>query len=278
MCFRQDASGVTCPRILPKDLPPKSTVFHDFDLWNDDGTLEAIHYTLYVKTPPVAGVPGVSLISGLRRRIEMLVTMTLSVEMGRLAHRLKLVQVPGVDLDRIDRSALPPGALLANAYGHESGVGEYVIGAILALTREFYRPDKGTAAGGLAESVGGRRRGDSSMTRTGWQDGRDTRLRPDRAERRRRARAFDTQVCAIRRDVGKSAKDDLILLGGAEMLEEISRRSDYIVVSIRELPNVPMTPHVSGWKDGTLDARARPIAQNIRRVAGREVPLNLVSP
>jgi transposase len=36
-------------RYLPKDLPPKSTVFHYFDLRNYDGTLEAIHYTLYVK-------------------------------------------------------------------------------------------------------------------------------------------------------------------------------------------------------------------------------------
>ena len=33
-------------RYLPKDLPPKGTVFHYFDLWNYDGTLEAIHYTL----------------------------------------------------------------------------------------------------------------------------------------------------------------------------------------------------------------------------------------
>ena len=36
-------------RYLPKDLPPKSTVYRYFDLWNYDGTLEAIHYTLYVK-------------------------------------------------------------------------------------------------------------------------------------------------------------------------------------------------------------------------------------
>ena len=36
-------------RYLPKDLPPKSTVFHYFDLWNYDGTLEAIHDTLDVK-------------------------------------------------------------------------------------------------------------------------------------------------------------------------------------------------------------------------------------
>jgi len=36
-------------RSLPKDLPPKSTIFHYFDLWNSDGTLERIHHALYVK-------------------------------------------------------------------------------------------------------------------------------------------------------------------------------------------------------------------------------------
>lgn len=36
-------------RSIPKDLPPKSTVFHYFDLWQYDGTLEQMHYALYVK-------------------------------------------------------------------------------------------------------------------------------------------------------------------------------------------------------------------------------------
>jgi transposase len=36
-------------RYLPKDLPPKSTVFYYFDLWNYDGTLLRIHHALYVK-------------------------------------------------------------------------------------------------------------------------------------------------------------------------------------------------------------------------------------
>ena len=44
-----------------------------------------------------------------------------------------------------------------------------------------------------------------------------------------------------------------------------------------ELPNVLMTPHVSGWTDGTLHARAKLIAENIRRVAARETPLNLIT-
>ena len=36
-------------RAIPKDLPPKSTVYDYFDLWDWDGTLDRIHEALYVK-------------------------------------------------------------------------------------------------------------------------------------------------------------------------------------------------------------------------------------
>jgi transposase len=36
-------------RAIPKDLPPKSTLYDYFDLWTYDGTLEDIHHALYVK-------------------------------------------------------------------------------------------------------------------------------------------------------------------------------------------------------------------------------------
>jgi transposase len=36
-------------RYLPKDFPPKSTVNGYFGLWNWDGTLDRIHYALYLK-------------------------------------------------------------------------------------------------------------------------------------------------------------------------------------------------------------------------------------
>jgi transposase len=35
-------------KALPKDLPPKSTVYDYLDLWDWDGTLERIHHALYV--------------------------------------------------------------------------------------------------------------------------------------------------------------------------------------------------------------------------------------
>src|SRR4051794_31046482 len=33
---------------LPKDLPPKSTVHHYFELWDWEGTLERVHEALYL--------------------------------------------------------------------------------------------------------------------------------------------------------------------------------------------------------------------------------------
>ena len=36
-------------RAIPKDLPPRSTVYDYFDLWSWDGTLDRIHHALYVK-------------------------------------------------------------------------------------------------------------------------------------------------------------------------------------------------------------------------------------
>jgi transposase len=42
-------------RAVPKDLPPKSTLFSYFDLWNWDGTLGRIHEQLYVKCREAAG-------------------------------------------------------------------------------------------------------------------------------------------------------------------------------------------------------------------------------
>ena len=34
-------------RAIPKDLPPKSSVYDYFDLWTYDGTLKRIHHVLY---------------------------------------------------------------------------------------------------------------------------------------------------------------------------------------------------------------------------------------
>src|SRR3954463_11356174 len=42
-------------KALPKDLPPRSTVWEYLDLWDWDGTLERIHHALYVEMRENAG-------------------------------------------------------------------------------------------------------------------------------------------------------------------------------------------------------------------------------
>ena len=279
--------------------------------------------------------------------VDVLVTMALTAEMGRAATRLKLVQVPGAGLDRIDRLALPDGARLANVHGHETGIAEYVIGAMLALTRDFSRLDTALRAGewrsqwsvGVAppptwSELAGKTLGILGYGRIGQAVAR-------------RARAFDMNISAIRRDVGPD--DEPAFLGGPDSIGEVLRRSDYVLISMpatsetvgsidrgrlglmkptaflinvaraeiidedalyealvqrsiagaaldvwyrypskpgcaapatrpfHELPNVLMTPHVVGWTDGMLDTRAKLIAENIRRVAYGQTPLNLIA-
>jgi phosphoglycerate dehydrogenase-like enzyme len=164
--------------------------------------------------------------------IDVLVTMAFTGEMAGAAKRLKLVQVPGAGLDRIDRGALPPGTWLANAYGHEIGIAEYTIGAMLALTREFGRLDASLRQGvwesqwaiGVAPppawpELAGKTLGILGYGRIGQ-------------ALSRRARAFEMEVCAIRRDVRRSASDGLAFLGGPEALDEVLRRADYLAITL----------------------------------------------
>jgi phosphoglycerate dehydrogenase-like enzyme len=256
------------------------------------------------------------------------------------------VQVPGAGLDRIDRTALAPHAALANAYGHDVGIAEYVIGAMLALARSFCRIDADLRRGRwdsvwsgapvpLWSELAGKTLGILGYGRIGQAVAR-------------RALAFDMDVLAIRRDTSRPDPHGLAFVRGPDALDEVLGRADHLALTLaltpetrgligtRELalmkptavlinvargevvdedalyealdrgviagaaldvwyrypagdapthpghrpfhalPNVLMTPHVSGWTEGMMDARAGLIAENIHRTARGEPPVNLI--
>jgi phosphoglycerate dehydrogenase-like enzyme len=47
--------------------------------------------------------------------------------------------------------------------------------------------------------------------------------------------------------------------------------------AFQELSNVLTTPHVSGWTEGMLEARAKLIAENMRRAAQGQPPVHLIA-
>ena len=278
--------------------------------------------------------------------VDVLVSMAFTHEMAGAAPRLRLVQVPGAGLDRIDRAALRPETALANAYGHDVGIAEYVLGAMLALARDFCRLDASLRRGRwesvwsgtpvpLWSELAGRTLGIVGYGRIGQAVAR-------------RALAFDMEVLAIRRDASRPDPNGLSYLRGPEALDDVLGRADFLTLTLaltpdtrglidaralarmkpgaalinvaraevvdedalyealargalagaaldvwyrypqgpeptppghrpfHTLPNVLMTPHVSGWTEGMMDSRAAVIAENIHRVARGEAPVNLV--
>jgi phosphoglycerate dehydrogenase-like enzyme len=61
----------------------------------------------------------------------------------RGARKLRLVQATSAGADRVDPAALPPGCVLCNAYEHEDAIAEWVLMAVLVLTRHLLRYDRG---------------------------------------------------------------------------------------------------------------------------------------
>jgi phosphoglycerate dehydrogenase-like enzyme len=164
--------------------------------------------------------------------VDVLVSMGFSRAMAEAAPRLRLLQVPGAGLDRIDRGALRAETRLANVYGHEVGIAEYVMGAMLALTRAFGRLDAQLRQG----------RWESQ-----WAIGKpEPPLWPELAGRTlgilgfghiglalaRRAAAFDMEVCAIRRQAQTDAPPGVSFVGGPERLDEVLRRADYLAITL----------------------------------------------
>jgi phosphoglycerate dehydrogenase-like enzyme len=278
--------------------------------------------------------------------VDVVVTLAFNKEMGEKAKKLRLVQVPGAGLDRIDCAAIPAGTALANVYAHEAGIAEFIFGAMLTLSRDLLRLDAALRRGEwLSQWAVGVQAPAPWLELAGKTLGILGYGRIGRALAKR-ARAFDMNILAIRRDT--SQEDLYATVHPPEYLDEMLGVSDFLAITVpltdtttgligahqlslmkktailvniargtvidegalytslrerriggaavdvwyaypsapgmtrpstcpfHELDNVLMTPHISGWTDGMLEARCSLIAENIERVSKGLSPKNMI--
>jgi phosphoglycerate dehydrogenase-like enzyme len=74
-------------------------------------------------------------------RADVVVASAFSEAMAVAAPRLKLLHAPGAGVDGFSMKALGPKTTVANAYFHGPAIGEYVMMAILALSRDLLKMD-----------------------------------------------------------------------------------------------------------------------------------------
>jgi phosphoglycerate dehydrogenase-like enzyme len=175
--------------------------------------------------------------------------------------------------DSIPRDALPPGCTLCNAYAHEDGIGEWVLMAMLALTRNLLAYDRALRDGewlrpGLERELRGRTLGAIGF-------GHIARRVAELAQ------AFEMDVAAVTRSPSAARGEGLRWLGGLDDLGRLLDESEFALVAV---PLEPGTERMIGRReldrlgpDGYLlnvargaivDERALFEALRERRIAG----------
>lgn len=258
---------------------------------------------------------------------------------------MKLLHAPAAGTDSIDRACLPPQAKLANCFGHENAISEYVMAALLARHVPLNDADQALRQGEwryFAGRPGALRTELSSQTLGLVGFGHIAKALAQRAK------AFGMQVIVANRSAVESPEVDKSFL--LEDLNDFVAACDCVVVtlpladntrslinskalscmrtqailvnvgrgavvdeaalfeSLKEhriggaiidtwyqypsaenptcapsqfdfasLQNVLMTPHMSGWTEGTVQRRQQTIANNINRLSSGQPLLNVIS-
>jgi len=258
---------------------------------------------------------------------------------------MKLLHAPAAGTDSIDRACLPPQAKLANCFGHENAISEYVMAALLARHVPLHDADQALRQGEWRYFAGrpgalGTELSSQTMGLVGF--GHIAKALAHRAK------AFGMKVLVANRSAIQSpAVDSSFLLEDLHAfmaacdcvvvtlpLADNTRslinakalscmRSDAILVNVgrgavvdeaalfdslkehriggaiidtwyqypsaetincapsqfdfASLQNVLMTPHMSGWTQGTVQRRQQTIADNINRLSSGQPLLNVIS-
>jgi len=274
---------------------------------------------------------------------DVLVNGAFLAEWAGRAPRLRLLQALGAGYDGFALDAVPAGCLVANVYGHDYGIAEYVFMTMSALNRELFQADadlrRGVWRGGPLRELRGR-----SLLVVGLgQIGREV---------ARWGNFVGMRVSAVTEHPSEARREasGLVALGAISELPTFAAEADFVVIAVphsattanlvdehmlasmrpaaylinvgrgpvvdqwalhsalrdgrlagaaidvwyhypegdepaqpsdapfHELPNVILTPHTAGYTEGTMRHRFEAIAENIRRVAAGERPMNVVWP
>jgi len=259
--------------------------------------------------------------------------------------KMKLLHAPAAGTDSIDRACLPSQAKLANCFGHENAISEYVMAALLARHVPLHDADQALRQGEwryFAGRPGALRTELSSQTMGLVGFGHIAKALAHRAK------AFGMKVLVANRSAIQSSEVDssflledlhafmaacdcvVVTLPLADNTRSLINakalscmRSDAILVNVgrgavvdeaalfdslkeqriggaiidtwyqypsaetincapskfdfASLQNVLMTPHMSGWTQGTVQRRQQTIADNINRLSSGQPLLNVIS-
>jgi phosphoglycerate dehydrogenase-like enzyme len=275
---------------------------------------------------------------------DVVVGVDLNQRMPR-PHKMRLLQAPAAGTDSIDRTCMPPQALLANCFGHENAISEYVMAALLARHVPLYDADQALRQGEwryFAGRPGALRSelGSQTLGLLGFGHIAKTLAH--------RAKAFGMQVVVANRSPVQSADVDqsfrladlhafmaacdcvVVTLPLTENTRSLvdqnalsCMRSEALLVNVgrgavvdesalfdalkqqriggaiidtwyqypnsekpacspsqfdfASLQNVLMTPHMSGWTQGTVQRRKQSIADNINRLSSGRPLLNVLN-
>lgn len=151
--------------------------------------------------------------------------------MAEAARSVQLIQVSGAGVDKIAFDALHPGVIVANTYRHERSIAEYVLMAMLALSRQLILSDIH-----LRQGIWDHIRFNSAIELHNTLRGRTVGLigfGHIGTEVARLASCFEMRVVAIKRTVDPSlvARHKLHFIGGPGDLAQVIRRSDFVVLA-----------------------------------------------
>lgn len=145
---------------------------------------------------------------------------------GPMARRLKLLQLHSTGFDNVSFADLPEGCLVANVYGHDRAIAEFVMMQLIALRRRLIPRDSALRRGdwitnGLDRELSGTTLGIVGFGAVG-------------AAVAPLARAFGMRIVAINRspDPALAQRHGLDWLAGSDELETLLQEADAVLAAV----------------------------------------------